>query len=227
MKNRIYKIALIACLGLIGFSNKAQAAKHTYYYVEKMDYQKKIDQLKSTNTYTNDEKFKNELDDIVRKLSDIKKEREENNSLLEKHELENGDEPNPYLLSESLLIDQKEDELGERLLHLALSLSESENEVSPATIIVADSYKYIREGEYSASDLLIKRDNLNLAIDRNKTIIDALEYVFNETPATIADVRDELDRLYTKSKKLTDNAQKALAECDELLSNHIENYVIN
>ena len=83
---------------------------------------------------------------------------------------------------------------------------------------VPKSYKYIKEGSYKKRALRVKRNNLKKAVKRSRLTVSGAEYLIKNTPNTISSVRKQLDRLIANSKRLTRQADAAIAEYDKLLN---------
>ncbi|MDU5535618.1 MAG: GA module-containing protein [Anaerococcus sp.] len=87
-----------------------------------------------------------------------------------------------------------------------------------ATIIVAQSFRYIKKGSYKVSDLKAKRDRLEKSIDANKATVRAIQLLEELAPRTVAKNRSKVDKLLKESQRLLKEANYALSEYNYLLS---------
>lgn len=86
------------------------------------------------------------------------------------------------------------------------------------TIIVAQSFRYIKKGSYKVSDLKAKRDRLEKSIDANKATVRAIQLLEELAPRTVAKNRSKVDKLLKESQRLLKEASYALDEYNYLLS---------
>jgi len=86
------------------------------------------------------------------------------------------------------------------------------------TIIVAQSFRYIKKGSYKVSDLKAKRDRLEKSIDANKATVRAIQLLEELAPRTVAKNRSKVDKLLKESQRLLKEANYALDEYNYLLS---------
>ncbi|WP_394264687.1 hypothetical protein [Anaerococcus octavius] len=86
------------------------------------------------------------------------------------------------------------------------------------TIIVAQSFRYIKKGSYKVSDLKAKRDRLEKSIDANKATVRAIQLLEELVPRTVAKNRSKVDKLLKESQRLLKEANYALSEYNYLLS---------
>ena len=86
------------------------------------------------------------------------------------------------------------------------------------TIIVAQSFRYIKKGSYKVSDLKAKRDRLEKSIDANKVTVRAIQLLEELAPRTVAKNRSKVDKLLKESQRLLKEANYALSEYNYLLS---------
>lgn len=86
------------------------------------------------------------------------------------------------------------------------------------TIIVTQSFRYIKKGSYKVSDLKAKRDRLEKSIDANKATVRAIQLLEELAPRTVAKNRSKVDKLLKESQRLLKEASYALDEYNYLLS---------
>lgn len=86
------------------------------------------------------------------------------------------------------------------------------------TIVVKDTYKYIKKGIHKLADLEATRDKLQKSISHNKATVRAIELLEELTPKTVAKNREKINDLLKESKRLLKEANYALAEYNYLLS---------
>lgn len=90
--------------------------------------------------------------------------------------------------------------------------------VAKDTIVVENTYKYIKKGIYKLADLEATRDKLQKSIAHNKATVRAIELLEELTPKTVAKNREKINALLKESERLLKEANYALAEYNYVLS---------
>lgn len=91
-------------------------------------------------------------------------------------------------------------------------------QVAKDTIVVEDTYKYIKKGIYKLADLEATRDKLQKSIAHNRATVRAIELLEELTPKTVAKNREKINALLKESERLLKEANYALAEYNYVLS---------
>ncbi|MFO3717429.1 hypothetical protein AB9Q04_03550 [Anaerococcus sp. ENR1011] len=91
-------------------------------------------------------------------------------------------------------------------------------QVAKDTIVVENTYKYIKKGIYKLADLETTRDKLQKSIAHNKATVRAIELLEELTPKTVAKNREKINALLKESERLLKEANYALAEYNYVLS---------
>lgn len=99
-----------------------------------------------------------------------------------------------------------------------IEILDKKPQVAKDTIVVEDTYKYIKKGTHKLADLEAKRDKLLKSIAHNKASVRAIELLEELTPKTVAKNRDKINALLKESERLIKEANYALAEYNYVLS---------
>lgn len=99
-----------------------------------------------------------------------------------------------------------------------IEILDEKPQVAKDTIVVEDTYKYIKKGIHKLADLEATRDKLQKSIAHNKATVRAIELLEELTPKTVAKNREKINALLKESERLLKEANYALAEYNYVLS---------
>lgn len=99
-----------------------------------------------------------------------------------------------------------------------IEILDEKPQVAKDTIVVENTYKYIKKGIYKLADLEATRDKLQKSIAHNKATVRAIELLEELTPKTVAKNREKINALLKESERLLKEANYALAEYNYVLS---------
>lgn len=99
-----------------------------------------------------------------------------------------------------------------------IEILDKKPQVAKDTIVVEDTYKYIKKGIHKLADLEATRDKLQKSIAHNKATVRAIELLEDLTPKTVAKNREKINALLKESERLLKEANYALAEYNYVLS---------
>lgn len=99
-----------------------------------------------------------------------------------------------------------------------IEILDEKPQVAKDTIVVENTYKYIKKGIHKLADLEATRDKLQKSIAHNKATVRAIELLEELTPKTVAKNREKINALLKESKRLLKEANYALAEYNYVLS---------
>ena len=84
-------------------------------------------------------------------------------------------------------------------------------------IYVPEGYEFIKEGYYKKDELYKKYYRLRKSMYDNDIMVKSAEFLLENTPKTVASVRDKLLYQIQKSNKLQDRANKSAREYEQIL----------
>lgn len=99
-----------------------------------------------------------------------------------------------------------------------IEILDEKPQVAKDTIVVEDTYKYIKKGIHKLADLETTRDKLQKSIAHNKATVRAIELLEELTPKTVAKNQEKINSLLKESERLLKEANYALAEYNYVLS---------
>lgn len=99
-----------------------------------------------------------------------------------------------------------------------IEILDEKPQVAKDTIVVENTYKYIKKGIHKLADLETTRDKLQKSIAHNKATVRAIELLEELTPKTVAKNREKINALLKESERLLKEANYALAEYNYVLS---------
>ena len=99
-----------------------------------------------------------------------------------------------------------------------IEILDEKPQVAKDTIVVENTYKYVKKGIHKLADLEATRDKLQKSIAHNKATVRAIELLEELTPKTVAKNREKINALLKESKRLLKEANYALAEYNHVLS---------
>lgn len=99
-----------------------------------------------------------------------------------------------------------------------IEILDEKPQVAKDTIVVENTYKYVKKGIHKLADLEATRDKLQKSITHNKATVRAIELLEELTPKTVAKNREKINALLKESERLLKEANYALAEYNHVLS---------